>query len=328
MKLFKRIVTILCLGACVTSLTVSSATKASADLSWTTMEALDGRTPECALILEEAKIKNMTDWGYYNVDGVDVWYFNGNGMATGNPEIRFVTEETQTQTKPYTLVPMQVDSFSFNYRIDNAGEKGVVDLESVNYIVQILCSDGSYPIITPEIKTDGGWHTITVDQFTSVSNTTSGVSTYAGIDDMFCGFLFKMGGLNGEFMISDIDIVSNGFHVQPLNPYEPEEPATSEEPETSETPDISEVPEEPTTSETPDISEAPEEPTTSETPDISEVPEQPATSENPQDQTSSTSEISFTINGLIGCSSAMSGLSTLFALAGAGFVMAIRKKKQ
>ena len=321
-KLFKAVVAAVSLVACLGAFALNG-TKASADLNWTTMEKLEGRTPECALFLEEPKIKNMTEWGYYNVDGEDVWYFYGDGMQTANPEIRFVTEGTDTTKKingSYTFAPMQVDSFSFDYRIDNKTKQDYVIDIGAKYIVQILASDGTYPIIRPEINEDGGWHTITVNQFTPVMNSGNGATTYEGIDHLFSGVIFKMAGLDGELMIANLNLKVNGVDIPVLNPWdEPEEPLDSVEPELPET---SEEPEweEPASD---SLWEDDEEEPTSEQPQASEeseVDEQPTENE----------EGGFVNDAkeMLGCSSTMGGTSVLFALAGAGVMMAIRKKKE
>lgn len=319
-KILKGLVTFVAFAACFGAFAFGGATKASADLYYDSKVELEGRTPECALVLEEAKIKNMTDWGYYNVDGEDVWYFSGDdvGGEGKNPEIRFVTDGTQTKTKPYTYAPMQVDRFSFSYRIDNkSNHKGVDDLDT-QYIVQILCSDGSYPIILPEINADGGWHTIYVDEFTRVSNAFVVASTYGGVDDLFCGFLFKMAGLDGELMISNIEIVSNGAVLEPLNPYEePEVPETSEEDSS-----VDSVPVE---------SEVPEE---SEDIYLESEWEEPASDSlwfDTEEEGSAVESVTSEEEGVLamfGCGSVTSGISTVLALAGVGFVMAVSKKKE
>ena len=341
-KLFKAVVAAVSLVACLGAFSLNG-TKASADLHWTTMEELEGRTPECALFLEEPKIKNMTDFGYYNIDGEDVWYFYGADMGGSgkNPEIRFVTEGTDTTVKindSYTFAPMQVDSFSFDYRIDNDTTLRQVDDVGAKYIVQILASDGTYPIILPEINEDGGWHTITVNQYTPIHNI-HGATTYADVDHLFSGFLFKMAGLDGELMIANIQLKSNGADVPVLNPYEePEEPSDSVEPELPET---SEEPEwEESASESLWVDD--EEEPTSEQPEESDIQEpasdnvatdeEEPTSEQPQASVEpEQNEEGGFIDGVkekLGCSATMGGSAVMLALAGAGIVMAIRKKKE
>ena len=328
-KLFKTIVTVVSLCACLGSFAFGGATKASADLYWTTMEPLIDRTPECALILEEAKVKNMTDFGYYNVDGVDVWHFVGEnkGGEKANPEIRFVTEGTRTITKPYTLVPTTVDSFSFWYRIDNDTRYTRVEDTDKQYIVQILCSDGSYPIIPVSINDDGGWHMISIDEYTPLTNAGNGGNMYSHVKDMFCGFLFKMAGLDGEFMIMDIELCNRGAILPPLNPYdEPELPEESGDVETSEEPTESVEPE---TSETPVTSEEPKESN-----DIaleSEWEESASDSLWMDDEEEASDTAQPGEEGVLsklGCASTIGGGTVLLTLASAGFVMAIRKKEE
>ena len=325
-KLFKTIVTVVSLCACLGSFAFGGATKASADLYWTTMEPLIDRTPECALILEEAKVKNMTDFGYYNVDGVDVWHFvgenkGGNGV---NPEIRFVTEGTQTRTKPYTLEPTTVDSFSFWYRIDNDTNYRYVDDTESQYIVQILCSDGSYPVIKVTVIEDGGWHMISIDENTPVSQSNVGDNMYSQVKNKFCGFLFKMAGLDGEFMIMDIELCNRGAILPPLNPYdEPELPEESGDVETSE---------ESTEIESPVTSEELESSKDSSSVSEWEEPASDNLSTDDEEVASDTAqpgeEEDSGILAQLGCASTLGGGTVLLTLASAGFVMAIRKREE
>ena len=168
--------------------------------------------PESPLALDEAKNKGMTAYGFYNVDGKDVWYFTSDGTKPDgkNPEIRFVTEGTETVNKPYTFAPVAMDSFSFSYKLTNTAEEGVADLPANNYIVQVLASDGSYPIFTPEIIADGEWHTLDFDLNSVCTWANSTIdpanATFDESNELFSGFIFKMGGLKGEFMISDVYI--------------------------------------------------------------------------------------------------------------------------
>lgn len=325
-KLFKAVVAAVSLVACLGSFAMGG-TKASANLSYGTMEKLEGRTPECALFLEEPKIKNMTEWGYYNVDGEDVWYFYGDGRQTANPEIRFVTEGTDTTKKingRYTFAPMQVDSFSFDYRIENHTKQDYVVDIGAKYIVQILASDGTYPIILPEINADGAWHTLIVNQFTPVMNSGNGATTYAGVDHLFSGVIFKMAGLDGELMIANLHLKSNDADVPFLNPYdEPEEPVDSVEPELPENSEEGELPVLPFESEEPENSSSLWMDDEEEEPEENTQSGQPVEEEKPEE--------GFSLNSVLqglGCASTMGGSSVLFALAGAGVVMAIRKKKE
>lgn len=193
----------------------------------------------------------------------------------------------------------------------------------------MLASDGTYPLIVPEIKSDNAWHTITIDASTPIQNGNGNIF-YGQISHLFSGFIFKMGGLDGDFMIGNIEVVVGGRAMAPLNPYEepiappcdmPVVPETSEEdelpmisasPEKSEAPEASEEEE---TSEVPVSSEKDEAPTTSEPPSASITSETSEAPETPQEEKS-------------GCGSVVSGVYALLSLAGAGFAMAIRKKKE
>ncbi len=215
-KLITSVLTALCVGVAVGAMATDSVTANAVKLVFD-RESLEN-PPACVLSLEEAKIKNMTDWDYCRVDGeYDAWYFYGDGSAKGdnNPEIRFVADGVQTVTKPYTLTPIEVGSFSFEYCIVNDAPAGVVDLPKQNYIVQILGADTRYPVILAEIEADGDWHTITVDSSTAFYGATGGdATTYGDYQDKFCGFLFKMGGLDGEFMIRNITLYDfNGEEI-------------------------------------------------------------------------------------------------------------------
>jgi hypothetical protein len=210
-----------------------------------------------------------------------------------------------------------VERFSFSYRISNDKEGFVEDVNN-NYIVQILASDGTYPIIIPNIKVDNAWHTITIDASTPIQNG-SGRVVYGQVSHLFAGFLFKMGKLDGDFMISNIELIVNGATLPSLNPYEepmappcdmPADPETSEE----ELPDWDE-------DRLPIVSLLPEggkEESADEEEEeaASDSEERESAGQNPEKKEDS------------GCGATVSGAYALFALAGAGFVMAIRKKKE
>ena len=89
-------------------------------------------------------------------------------------------------------------------------------------------------------------------------------------------------------------------------------PMLSASPEKSEAPEVREEEE---TSEVPVSSEKDEAPTTSEPPSASITPETSEAPETPHEEKS-------------GCGSVVSGVYALLSLAGAGFAMAIRKKKE
>ncbi len=112
--------------------------------------------------------------------------------------MRFVTEGTQTKTKPYTYAPISVSSFSFEYCIENSATGSVDDLDGSQYIIQILCSDGSHPIIPFDADADGGWHSVTVDENTQIFNSDHG-ATYTSVQELFSGFFIKMEGWTARF---------------------------------------------------------------------------------------------------------------------------------
>ena len=211
-KLFICALATLFVGASIGGVS-SLAANAATTLTYTEKTQLE-TPPASQLPLEDDKIKNITDWGYYNVDSEDVWYFSGDGTASGNPEIRFVTPGTDTSVKNpetglYYFQPKTVDGFSFTYKIVNEDEKVVSD-KDVNYIVQAIASDGSYPIFSPEIISDGEWHTLDFDLKSVCTWANSTIdpanATFDEANELFSGFIFKMGGLKGEFMISDVYI--------------------------------------------------------------------------------------------------------------------------
>ena len=207
-KIMAGIVTALCVGVAAGVATTNFYTADAAKLVYD-REKLQN-PPACFLSLEEGKVKNMTYWEYCRVDEeYDAWYFYGDGSAEddNNPEIRFVLDGVQTTEKPYTLNPITVSEFSFEYCMENTAPAGVVDMKHKDYIVQILGANGLYPVICVDIDADGDWHRITVDATTNFyANTGKDALTYGDYQDQFCGFLFKMGGLDGEFMIRNITV--------------------------------------------------------------------------------------------------------------------------
>lgn len=145
--------------------------------------------------IESAKVKGMTYGGLYNVDGKAAYYYH-NETVTADGETRFVTEGTDTTVKvngSYIFAQLNVKSFSFSYKLINQCTKGVADRPADNYICQIIGDDGTYDILefTPVI--DGQWH--------EYSYTLSEAQTRK-----FAGFIVKMGGLEGEMLIADINV--------------------------------------------------------------------------------------------------------------------------
>lgn len=310
-KMMTSLVATLCVGVAVGALASEPMTASAAYLPYEIV-AIDS-APACVLTLEEAKIKNMSDWKYCRVDDeYDAWYFAdvGDGTDQKNPEIRFIADGVQTVTKPYTLIPMDVGSFSFEYCMANDDPRGVLDISTQDYIVQILASDGTYPIIIPKIEADGDWHTITIDSTTKLYPNDG--STFAKYEEMFCGFLFKMGNLDGGFMIKNITLYDPyGYEIYPEEEYPEEEETSSEEVMSSEEEIISS--EEESSFAEPELSESVETSTS-------------------QDGTSNSIAASATTGEPTGkdkgCGSFGVGAMTLSALAAAGLVLGVGKTKR
>lgn len=151
--------------------------------------------PENHLHIETGKVKKMTYGGLYNVDNKDAYYFYNEKVA-GNAETRFVTfgtDTTKTIYNTYVFAPQRVRSFSFAYKIVNSCTDGVADKPAVPYITQILGSDGSYDVLEFNPTLNGEWgnysYTLTDAQI-----------------EKFAGFIVKMGGLNGEMLIANIEV--------------------------------------------------------------------------------------------------------------------------
>ena len=151
--------------------------------------------PENHLHIETGKVKKMTYGGLYNVDNRDAYYFYNEKVA-GNAETRFVTfgtDTTKTIYNTYVFAPQRVRSFSFAYKIVNSCTDGVADKPAVPYITQILGSDGSYDVLEFNPTLNGEWgsysYTLTDAQI-----------------EKFAGFIVKMGGLNGEMLIANIEV--------------------------------------------------------------------------------------------------------------------------
>ena len=151
--------------------------------------------PENHLHIETGKVKKMTYGGLYNVDNKDAYYFYNEKVA-GNAETRFVTfgtDTTKTIYNTYVFAPQRVRSFSFAYKIVNSCTDGVADKPAVPYITQILGSDGSYDVLEFNPTLNGEWG--------SYSYTLSDAQI-----EKFAGFIVKMGGLNGEMLIANIEV--------------------------------------------------------------------------------------------------------------------------
>ena len=161
------------------------------------------------LVIVDSKIKNYDNYGLE--DGV--WTFNANNDKT-NHEIRFATAESANPAnKVYTAVPL--DSFSFDYKIENSSDGQVGDLKcDANYLVQELAADATYPLMLPEIIADGQWHTLTIDKSTPlVNNEGVQTGTFGDQSYQFAGFILKIGKLTGSVSIKNINFVREGAEV-------------------------------------------------------------------------------------------------------------------
>ena len=155
--------------------------------------------PAGTLHLEETKIKGYTSHHFETMQGHDgnevtAYVFGAEGNTSVNPEVRFVDEDTQTTTNPYTLTPLaSVTNVHFWYKLDNqAPEKNVAD-GSWPYLLQVLGSDGQYPLHSFTPVNDGEWHpwlmTVTSDYV-----------------EKFCGFIIKMGDMDGTLTVANIEL--------------------------------------------------------------------------------------------------------------------------
>lgn len=155
--------------------------------------------PAGTLHLEDTKIKGYTSHHFETMTGHDgnevtAYVFGAEGNTSANPEVRFVDADTQTTTKPYTLTPLaSVTNVHFWYKLDNqAPEKNVAD-GSWPYLLQVLGSDGKYPLHSFTPVNDGEWHpwlmTVTSDYV-----------------EKFCGFIIKMGDMNGTLTVANIEL--------------------------------------------------------------------------------------------------------------------------
>lgn len=155
--------------------------------------------------LEEAKIKGYTEHHFETMVGHDgvtettAYVFSAEGNCSANPEVRFVTPITQTVTKPYTLVATEtpVISVNFWYKLSNSSEKNVGDV-AAPYLLQVLATDGKYPLIDFSPVNDGAWH-----------NETMVIPTLwegANYRDKVAGILVKAGDMNGSFTLADFEV--------------------------------------------------------------------------------------------------------------------------
>ena len=183
-------------------------TTTTAIVYFTEVLGIEKAAEEGGLHLEEAKIKNIDSWSK-SEDGA---YTFVDATANGNPEIRFVTEGTDTTVKvdgKYTFAPKTIVSFSFDIAMTNSEPVDIgADFAGASYIVQILGSDGNYYGIKVELAEDGSTQTVEITGETVIQK--SGVEeqqTVADVANLFSGFIFKCGNVNGSFTISNINVV-------------------------------------------------------------------------------------------------------------------------
>ncbi len=159
--------------------------------------------PVDVLHLEQKKVKFATYEGIYVVDGKTAYYFTHDVAegATKNTEVRFSYGRTDTSGDSANRVyeSYKAKKLSFEYKLINRNPMNCDD-EPVHYIVQTFGEltpgkkDCKYPVHVKEVVADGEWHTIE--------------HTFDGQDlaIAFSGFLFKMGGFEGELLVANVII--------------------------------------------------------------------------------------------------------------------------
>lgn len=160
--------------------------------------------PVSELHLDQTKIKGYTRHNYQTMEGhtgseVTAYVFGADGNTSPNPEIRFVTEGTEGSTK--VAYGSTVTTVRFWYKLTNSSEKNVDD-GSFPYLLQVLDSEGKYPLFNFQPVADGGWHSWCL-----------AVPTSYILDEVdynfqgrFAGFIIKMGDINGELVVADIEL--------------------------------------------------------------------------------------------------------------------------
>ena len=194
MKLFKSLILLgLVFGAAPGVVLAANKAEATPVQAEVTLDEPDGD-----IKLEADKIKGYTEHHFELLEGpsgdtVDAYVFSAEGNTTKNPEIRFVTAGTQTVTKPYDLVAEETTEVHFWYKLSNTSEKNVDD-GSWPYLLQVLGTDGAYPLHPWTPVVDGEWHLeiLSTDDY----------------HDKFAGLLVKMGDINGSLTIANIKTYS------------------------------------------------------------------------------------------------------------------------
>ena len=151
--------------------------------------------PQGVLHLDQTKIKGYTRHNYQTMEGhtgstITAYVFEADGNTSVNPEIRFVTEGTEGGTK--VAYGSAVTTAYFWYKLTNSSPANVADGD-FPYLLQVLDSQGDYPLINWQPVADGLWHSWCMEVPTDYQS-------------RFAGFVVKMGDINGQLAISDVEI--------------------------------------------------------------------------------------------------------------------------
>ena len=198
MKTFKKVIC----GIALASLAMGAGVAAMSHFSSSKLARADvvETEPVSELHLDQTKIKGFERHNYQTMQGhtgseITAYVFEADGDKNKNPEIRFVTEGTEGGTK--VAYGSTVTTVRFWYKLTNSSEKNADDV-AAPYLLQVLDSQGDYPIINWQPVTDGLWHSWCMQVPTD----------YNGVNyqDRFAGFLVKMGDLNGQLVVADIEL--------------------------------------------------------------------------------------------------------------------------
>lgn len=151
--------------------------------------------PTGPLHLETSKVKSFSDFHFETMEGpsgdtITTYYFAaGSGEKANLPEVRFITDGTNTSSSPKVFAAVDTTEVHFWYKLENASEVSIGDPDKP-YMIQILDSDGGYNAVNWDPVNDGEWH---VTEFTTDAK-----------HDKFCGFVLKAGDMNGSLVVADI----------------------------------------------------------------------------------------------------------------------------
>ena len=151
--------------------------------------------PTGPLHLETSKVKSFSDFHFETMEGpsgdtITTYYFAaGSGAKADKPEVRFITDGTNTSSSPKVFAAVDTTEVHFWYKLANASEVSIGDPDKP-YMIQFLDSDGGYNAVNWDPVNDGEWH---VTKFTTDTK-----------HDKFCGFVLKAGDINGSLVVADI----------------------------------------------------------------------------------------------------------------------------